>query len=544
MHNEVISSPFSRRSALTFGLSAAALAAGGGSLAGCTTRGTAEGPIPVAERVPLPTHLPYRGTTPDLEGKNGSADAYRHYPADPPTTVTEPPGDGAPISAILSIFYPSWPPVAENAAWQHLNASLGSELEIQQVPSVDYVARFATMVAGNDLPAMLEVANVARLPELMKAKFVDLTEHLSGDAVKQYPNLANLPPEAWRAGVFDNAIYGIPTARGIWQSMVQFQRNDLIKERGLDAGEIGSFDELFTFCQEVTDSRNSVWALATVPYGYVGQMLGLPNVWRLDGGALTRAYEVPEQEEVLNASIKLWKAGVVHPDAFALNGEQVRQHFLSGRVLLCNGSYQAWSRFHRESQPDAPFDLDALPLPGFTGGKGVFHLNKPAYSVGAISKGNENRVETLLKVWNYLAAPFGSAEFLTAVYGKEGEDYRLEGSDPVQTVRGMREQLLLTPLVAAPAAVYYPNDASVTEKCYAHMLAMADNNAIQNPALYRYSVTESHKGVELTRRMDSDFNDIIQGRKKISDWADSVRAWRSGGGDQIRSELEAALAVE
>ncbi|TCC51474.1 extracellular solute-binding protein [Kribbella pittospori] len=544
MYDDIVSSHLSRRSLLRLGLSGAALTAGGGLLAGCSSSGDSRGVVPASERVPLPAYVPFEGARPDLKGEKGSADGFLHYPQNPPKSVDGRPGDGAPITAMLAIFYPAWPAASENAAWSYLNEQLGSELQIQQVPSPDYVARFATTIAGNDLPAVMQVGKVARLPELMKAKFVDLTKYLSGDAVKKYPNLANIPSEAWPAGVFNNAIYGIPTTRGMWQSSVLFNRSDLIKAKGLDAGQIASFDDLFSLCKELTDSKNSVWALATPPIGYIRQMLKMPNVWRLDGGKLTNAYEVPEQEEVLNACIKLWKAGVVHPDAFALNSEQTRQFFIGGRTLICGGNYQAWSRFHREHKPGTSFDLDALPLPGYSGGQGTFHLAEPAYSVGGISKGNEDRVETILKVWNYLAAPFGSAEYLAAIYGQSGPDYTLNGSDPVQTARGLREQLLLTPLVAAPGVAYYPNDSQVTEKTHAHMKKMANTNAIQNPALYQYSETASAKGGELNKRMDSDFNDIIQGRKKISDWAKSVASWRSGGGDRIRTELEAAMSAK
>ena len=50
-------------------------------------------------------------------------------------------------------------------------------------------------------------------PELLRAKFADLTEHLSGDAVKEYPFLANLPTESWRTCVFNGGIYGLPVPR-------------------------------------------------------------------------------------------------------------------------------------------------------------------------------------------------------------------------------------------------------------------------------------------------------------------------------------------
>lgn len=539
-NTDVVMSDFSRRSLLKLGLAGTAVALGAAS--GCTSESDPN-QVPASQRIALPAYIPFRAAVPDLKGEKGSADAFLHYPQNPPATISERPGDGSPINAMLSIFYPAWPPAGRNAALHHLNDELGSEMVFQQVPGTDYAAKVATVVAGNDLPTMMEIdSSVPNLPELMKAKFIDLSSHLSGDAIKKYPNIANLSSDVWPAGIFNNAIYGIPTARGMWQSGVMFQRRDLIKAKGLTADDIGSFADLFALSKQLTDSRNSTWALAAVPTDYIRQMLDVPNVWRLDKGKLTNAYEVPEQQEVLNACIKLWKAGVVHPDGFALNGEQVRQYFLAGRTMICNGSYQGWSRFYKEQPQGKPLDLQGLPLPGFSGGKGTFWLAAPAYSIGAIPKGNEKRVETLLKVWNYLIAPFGSAEYLNVVYGQKGQDYRLNGSDPVQTTRGQREAMLLTTLVCAPEVAYYPNSPHVAKDTYAHMKAMTANNPTRNPALYIYSQTQSRKGGALDAQMVSDFNDIIQGRKPVSAWQDSVAAWRSGGGDKIRGELEEGLS--
>ncbi|WP_197522584.1 extracellular solute-binding protein [Occultella aeris] len=532
-----------RRTVLGLGLSTAAVAAG--LTAGCAPGdgSEADGPVSPSERVPLPTHVVFETVPADLKGENGSSDAFLHYPANPPVTVDGVPGDGQPITALASYYLAAPPPMSENAAWQHLNQQLGSEFQFQPVPAADYSARFATTVAGNDLPTMMELAKVARLPELVRARFVDLTEHLSGDAVTRYPNLANLPPAAWQAGVFNNAIYGIPTDRGMWQTGLLFQRSDLIAAMGADAGQVTDFDDLFALCEQLTDSRNSVWALTNTPVAYVRQMLGVPNMWQLDGGNLTNAYEVPEQEEVLNACIRLWEAGVVHPDAFALSGAEAKQLFGSGRTLITYDSYPAWFQYHREQTVGETFDIDGMPLPGYDGGQGTLHLGRPAYSVGAISQGNEDRVETILDIWNYLAAPFGSAEHLSVIYGEEGVNYTLEGSDPVQTERGLREALSLVTLVCAPRVGYFPNDPGVTTKFFEHMKQLAPQG-VDNPAIYRYSAAESQNGAELTARLDSEFNDIIQGRKKISDWADSVATWRSDGGDQIRAELEEALAAE
>src|SRR5690606_38929905 len=127
-------------------------------------------------------------------------------------------------------------------------------------------------------------------------------------------------------------------------------------------------------------------------------------------------------------------------------------------ALMTSGTYQGWTRWHRSHTGNWAFDFGGMPVPGFDGGEGVAHLAAPVWAIGAISKGNEERVETLLHVWNYLAAPFGSKEQLTVLYGREGVDYELDGSDPVQTEQGKKNAMLLTTIVCAPQMAYYPND--------------------------------------------------------------------------------------
>ncbi|RCK71239.1 hypothetical protein DT076_01965 [Desertihabitans brevis] len=76
--------------------------------------------------------------------------------------------------------------------------------------------KFDTTVAGGDLPDVVYVpTDVAQLPRLMEAKFHDLTELLSGDAVAEYPALANLSPDLWRGCVFNGRIWGIPVPRAM-----------------------------------------------------------------------------------------------------------------------------------------------------------------------------------------------------------------------------------------------------------------------------------------------------------------------------------------
>src|SRR5260370_1172074 len=51
-------------------------------------------------------------------------------------------------------------------------------------------------------------------PEFLESQCADLTPFLAGDAIKEYPNLANLPAYAWPTMVFNGKIFAVPRVKG------------------------------------------------------------------------------------------------------------------------------------------------------------------------------------------------------------------------------------------------------------------------------------------------------------------------------------------
>lgn len=60
-------------------------------------------------------------------------------------------------------------------------------------------------------------------------------------------------------------------------------------------------------------------------------------------------------------------------------------------------------------------------------------LSFPSYGFAAVGQQAQGRIETMLRIADYLAAPFGSAEYLTVRYGRTGSDYELEDGSPAPT---------------------------------------------------------------------------------------------------------------
>ncbi|GAA0627102.1 extracellular solute-binding protein [Kribbella sandramycini] len=529
-----MSSQLSRRTLLAgvgvLGLAACSNEGRGGPTGGS---GNAAGVRPAYQR--------YTGVKPDFAGAEYNIpDAFNRYPADPVQAITQPPGDGRPISITTYTNTPIPPKLEQNRFWQELNRRVGSPVTVSLTPSVDYNQKFATVVAGDRLSDIFMVGAVPQVPQLLGAKAADLTAHLSGDNIKKYPYLANLPETAWNNCIYGNKIYGVPIPRGAISSQALYSRADLLEKQGLNAG-IKSADDFIELCKQLTDKRRNRFALATSPTQYVRNMFDMPNNWREDGSTLVHYYEHESHEAAFEVLRKLWSAGYVHPDAFSGQNQDMKVRFGSGTSALVQDTFSGWPSYLQTAvDKDARIGIIAPPKHDGSG-TGKIWLGAPAIGFVAINKKAESRVETLLAYLNFLAAPFGTQEYLFRKFGLPGLHHQVVDGNPVLTQKGFSEvQLGLMYQADGPWTIFLPEKAGNAEAEF-NAMKQTCPTALADPAAGLYSETNVRKGPQLNEDMTQLTNDIIQGRKPVSAWAGAVKKWKSGGGDKIAEEFAQAL---
>lgn len=532
--------PLTRRTLISL-LPGAAAGVGLGTMTGCSpTSSDGGGTHPAAK---LPAYLPFEGAKPDLPAtEQGIQAGYFRYPANPVATVPEPPG-GGPVTAFCNIFLPPPPGPDRNRYWQGLNQRLGVELAVNMVPDAQLAQKFSTMIAGGDLPDFVEIkGRQPSLPQLLKAKFADLTPHLAGDAIKDYPNLANIPTRCWRTTLYDGGIYGIPIPRER-AGLVMFLRKDLFDQAGWPTAPANG-QEFLDLCRMITDPSKNRWALGTAGAAvtFVSSMLGAPNGWRQDGGKLINIAETEENRRAIEIAAGLWRDGLIHPEAFA-KSPPTKQSFGAGRVLLTVDNYTAWTGYLANNAGTEGFALDLMVPPGFDGGQGSISYGASSFSMTALKQGDEGRIKELLRIANWLAAPFGTAEHLYRVYGEEGTHYRMVEGNPKPTDLGKLETTLPVRYIAeAESPLYEPGREADVRAQYAYQEAtIPTGNA--DPTEGLYSETNSTKGATLARNLTDVRDEVLQGRKPLADWDAAVAAWRSAGGDKIRAEYEEQLQL-
>jgi putative aldouronate transport system substrate-binding protein len=492
----------------------------------------------------MPDYVAYPGVKADLPGDpSGVLDGYLGYPASPVTAVSGVPGDGTTVKAMVLTGDPLPPAMSKSTFWQALNKKLGVTLDCAEIPSGDYDAKLATTLAGGDLPDLMQFHHpLPQMPQLLAAECQDLTDFLGGSAVKQYPMLANLPSASWAGCAFGGKLYGIPIPRSKL-GYVMFYRVDIFDSLGLPTPpSLSTFSDFESLCKELTDVRKNRWALADVSgtFSFVSQSLGVANNWKEDGGKLTNAIEQPQTKEAFSATLKLIKAGYGHPDSASANGDSIVSWFKGGQSPLLYGSITGWS-IAPKGQPDFK-DNVFLPPNYDSGTKANTWQGKPIFSFTGFKKADQKRIEMLLRVANFLAAPFGTSEYLFNFFGLAGTHYTVSDGAIATTDEYTTEvvPMNLGYIANPPLVIYKPGLSQVTRDEYAAQKPFLDMS-VADPTVNLYSSTFVDKNASLQNTLTSAQNDILLGRKPVSSWDGVVKAWRSAGGDQMRGEYEEQL---
>jgi putative aldouronate transport system substrate-binding protein len=492
----------------------------------------------------IPAYVPFEKVKADLPGTaDGVMPAFFHYPADPIRSVSGPVGSGGSVSCMATASDAPVAPEKSNAVWQEMNKQLGLEIKFTQVPGAEYLTKLNTTIAGGDYPDIVQLQNVAHLPDVLEKGFQDLTEFLAGDSVNDYPNLAAIPSNVWEGCLYNGKLYTLPSFRGAVGALLMF-REDIFKEKSLPT-TIKSGQDFQDICKELVDIKANKYAFSQSPVAvltFIQEMLGAPNAWKEDGGKFTSAWEAPETKEALGIVTQMWKDKVFHPDAFA-GTVNLQTLFTSGAAPMEYGSYAVWHFQLGQGAKIPGYSVNAFVPPKYDGsGQATKYLANPVTTFSAIKKAGVDRVREVLRVIDYWAAPFGTAEYLLLRFGVKDHDYTLQGSDPVAKPGASSDYLLpYTYVVSGVPALYEPGQQAVATAEYNIQKATVPDG-VSNPAIGLFSDTNLSAGPAINKALAATLADIIQGRKSLSEFDSAIKTWKNGGGDKIASEYAQAYA--
>ncbi|QMU96840.1 extracellular solute-binding protein [Microbacterium esteraromaticum] len=523
------------------GLGAASIAA---VLTGCAPQGGPAGAGAGGKAAALPTYRAFTGVKPDLPGADGVPEAFYRYPSNPVAAISGKPAT-SPVSFMCALDnLPQKPP--GNTFWAGLNDRLGADLDINGVPGADYQARLSTAIAGGQLPDLVQLnLDVPQLNQLLPRRFANLNEYLGGDAVLEYPMLANLPTSAWKNVMINGSIWGVPYP-SVRASSPLFYRSDITDSLGVKP-DLQDAQSFLDFCKEVTDKSASRWAIASWPTitDWVMEMFGAPNQWKVDdSGAFTRMWESESFLRGVEFLVRMHEAGVFHPDAFSGQSNNL-QNFSAGHTVINSSGFMWWPNFYRDNASIAGFRVEPLLAPRHDGGGlAAKWLLNGLYTFAAINAdAKPDRIKELLRVQDYLAAPFGTAEHLYRTYGAEGTHFTWADGEPVLTETGVADVSAVPVRFASgfPTAIYTPGAPEITKQNWELQKKVVEGG-VELPTVGLISDSQTSLGTSLDRDVRDAISEVVQGRRKMGDLEAAVKRWRSGGGDRIADEYAAARA--
>jgi putative aldouronate transport system substrate-binding protein len=502
----------------------------------------------------LPTYKASSAVTPDIPGvagANGAASdpGFLNFPATPPKSVTGAVGKGGSYTAVSPVW--GSVPAPGNTYFTTVNQALGATITDSPADGTSYATMLATRFASGNIPDWLDVpgwnvSSIQNFAEGVDKFFKDLTPFLGGDKALDYPNLAAIPTGGWQAAVWNGKLYGIP----LWTSAANipgamFYRADIFKAAGIDASTVTSADQLKAVGKQVNNPAKGQYAFEDLS-SFLYQIFHVPanngrTGWKRDSsGKLVNGYEVPEFLEMLNFASSLAKGGLIHPDALAGDASKAKNRFWAGKSVITADGTGAWNKSDAQSGTAASpaYERQGFKLFSFDGSKPSMPLYPSAGMFSYISKKlSDDQTRELLRIANYLAAPFGSAEYLISRYGKEGTDFTMTNGAPLLTDQGNKDVTdTLDQLANCQSVTFNAGYNQITKDYCAWQGDMVQY--AYKPLFYAMNISEPAETAKASTALEAVITDVRLGRKSVSDYQSALTTWQNGGGNTLRDFYE------
>ncbi|MFJ8602683.1 extracellular solute-binding protein [Streptomyces shenzhenensis] len=485
----------------------------------------------------------------DIPAKNGSAAGFTRAiaPDRLKTSVPQKLGSGGK----LTVMAPLWgtPPSGDNPYYRAMNEAIGVEVSWQNQDGNTYDEKLGAVLASSDIPDVVVVPGWnlnGKIPGAVNAKFADLGPYLSGDKVKDHPNLAAVPTDAWQRAIFGGRLRAIPMPASCVTNIAPFYRKDIFDREGYRLPK--STDEFLAWAKEATDARGGVWAcddMKWTAFNAFGVLNGSDKAlwWNLRDGRLVNRVETEEYLEAVEWARKLFAAGVVHPDARAgKTASDAGSRFTASKILVYNQDLSDWFGKTSEQRTQNPdFETAAMDIFPHDGGDPLLWAVQPANIFTFVSKkASRQQIEDLLAIADFCAAPYGTKEWLLTNYGVEGTDFTLKDGVPTKTTKGVNEVLGAFDYTGDPAPfVAHPDFPEVTKGMVEWQQRMGAFT--KKSSCYGLTVTEPNRWSNLADDFEQLEDDVVRGRKKIGDVQQAVSDWRKRGGDDLRGWYQKLL---
>ncbi len=471
---------------------------------------------------------------------------------------------------------------AQDVVKQAIEEKLNIKIIPEMVDVQQYKTKLNLKMAGGDIPDVVRIDFADDFQKYaQQGAFVDLTDLINETDT---PNIMReVSAEAFEQAKVNGKIYGIPYQGGPgagyrWDLVM---RTDYLKEIGAETPK--TLDEYYNVLKQIKAKYPDVIPLGgyTAQIGDVkyannsfdnifGAFSVTPGFFTEKDGKFSNYDIEPQMREALLFLQQMYKEGLIDKEFATIKEEQLRTKLYSGKLFSWMGWWSTPGGYDTQietnmliksgdlkadgtlpDQSNEPYKYltltDSLVGPD---GNAVAPAGAPFSQMNAISV----KTKDPKKVLAIIEESLSHENQMLTVWGIEGEDYKVENGtmkavtdlvdpttmkDPDGHFRGIQSYLF------APGLNGWPRYLESLPLRFAESLGTAINNKyqIRDASNYLESPTKIAKLVELNTMRDSVFTQIIMGGdiKKFDDFAEK---WKSQGGSQILSELEASFKVK
>ncbi|BFT72573.1 extracellular solute-binding protein [Paenibacillus sp. P36] len=314
-----------------------------------------------------------------------------------------------------------------------LKEKSGFNVKYESLPKDNSDQKVSIILASGDVPDILWVSGKSNYFKLAQQGAFEPLD----DLIKKYiPNMSSyLNQELTDAARFDGKIYGIPSrvAQKVGNGMLE--RSDILKELGLK--DPVTMDDMYSTLKTIKEKKNIAPLTATGgnPGSFMGSFLpyaaayGVGNATVVRDGKLAFSWVQPEYKEFLVEMRKWYTEGLIDQE-FAIN-KDIKDKMINGTAAF-GTLYWADAYTIDKSIADKKTGGTLQYIPPVTGknGQSGFQEEGIPGSYIVIPKQAKNK-EGAAAYINYILSG-DTDKFLT--YGLEGEDYKVENGEPVQTL--------------------------------------------------------------------------------------------------------------
>jgi putative aldouronate transport system substrate-binding protein len=404
------------------------------------------------------------------------------------------------------------------------------------------------------------------LQQFFKSKCADLTQFLAGDAAREYPYLAAIPTYAWKNSIsaIDGSLFLVPIQRHLptfpsfgGYFMVNTNVWNTEVGQGVVPKDADDFKRILVALNKPQENRAGVGNSGTTgvaseigPFGLsaYAAMFGAPNNWKVDAsGKLIRNRETEEYKAAVGFVRDLMAAGVFPADVGTMTASTSRPLHAQGHMVVSVDGYgNSWIDLLQHGRQ---FNNTFSMLPLFTataGGKPQAFLSHGYISMNVLKKNTPDKIKEILRIMNFLAAPFGSQEDLLLTYGLEGQDFTRDASgNPQPTNDGLsRSGYVPWRYIAQHPWVNYQADLPEYPKMAYDAQQMLMPAGVSDPTDGYFSATAWGRGQTADARFLDGVADIILSRRPMTDYDDLVKAWQTEAGETVRKEYMDSMAAK